>query len=122
MFLKAFSRYKDKACMKDVTFIRSIPVSHAENSVLTLFFSGRKKVIRQTTSEFDVYEVDLDVQMTFLNAATWSFQSQKIKIPWQDALYSLQRTKWITDITKRQNKQIRIRFFLLHNAAHSDPT
>ena len=98
--------------MKDVTFIRSIPVSHAENSVLTLFFSGRKKVIRQTTSEFDVYEVDLDVQMTFLNAATWSFQSQKIKIPWQDALYSLQRTKWITDITKRQNKQIRIRFFI----------
>ena len=33
------SRYKDKDCVTDVTFIRSIPVLHAENSVPMLFFS-----------------------------------------------------------------------------------
>ena len=45
--------------MKDVTLIRSIPVSHAENSVPALFFSGRLKVIRHVASEFDVCEIDL---------------------------------------------------------------
>ena len=29
---KNFSRYTDKDCIKDVTFIRSIPVLHAESS------------------------------------------------------------------------------------------
>ena len=57
---KSFSRYRDKDCVKNVTFIRSIPVLHAENSVPTLFFSGRK-VIRHVTSGFDVCEIDLDI-------------------------------------------------------------
>ena len=35
---KGFSCYQDKDGMKDVTYIRSIPVSDAENSVPTLFF------------------------------------------------------------------------------------
>ena len=38
---KSNSCYKDSDCTTDVTFIRSIPVFHAENSVPTLFFSGR---------------------------------------------------------------------------------
>ena len=38
---KSNLRYKDKDCMTDVTLIRSISVLHVENSVLTLFFTGR---------------------------------------------------------------------------------
>ena len=38
---KSDSSYKDKDCMTDVTFIRSILVLHAENSVPKLFFSDR---------------------------------------------------------------------------------
>ena len=69
MYVRAFHVRKTKI----VTFIRFyIKVSHAENSVSTLFFSDRlypRKVIRHMTCDFDLREVDLDVQMTFINAA-----------------------------------------------------
>ena len=61
--------------MKDVTFIRSIHVLHAENSSHTLFFSGRlctpRMVIRHMTSNCDVCNVDMDMQMSCQNAAPW---------------------------------------------------
>ena len=48
-------------------------ISYAENSVPTLFFRPiahtHKNVIRWMTSDFDVCEVDQDMQMSFLNAA-----------------------------------------------------
>ena len=31
-----------------------------------------RKVTKHVTSDFDLYEVDLDVQMNFLHAAPWS--------------------------------------------------
>ena len=52
--------------MTNVTFIRSIPLAHA------IFFpSGLypRKVISHTTPDFDVSEIDVDMQMSFLNAA-----------------------------------------------------
>ena len=51
--------------MKGVTFIRSISDLHAEHSVACT----PRKVIRNMTSGFDVGEVELDMQMRFLNAA-----------------------------------------------------
>ena len=70
---KSFSRYKDKDCMTDVTFIRSIPVLLAEENLYRRYFSlvacNARKGIRHMTSDFDVCEVDLDMQMSFLNAA-----------------------------------------------------
>ena len=38
---KSNLRHKHNYCLTDVTFIRSIPVLHAKNSVATLFFSSR---------------------------------------------------------------------------------
>ena len=40
-FLHSESRYRDKNCIRDVTFIRSISVLHAETAVRTLFLSSR---------------------------------------------------------------------------------
>ena len=61
---KSNSRYEDKNCIKDVTFILSILVLHAETSVPTLFFSVAstpRKVIKHMTSDFDVFDNDLDM-------------------------------------------------------------
>ena len=60
--------------MKDAIFIRSIPVLQAEKSVgYQRYFSSVAgtpgKVIRHMTPDFGVCEVDLDMQMSFLNAA-----------------------------------------------------
>ena len=66
--LKNNSCYKD--CMKDVTFTWPTPVLHMENSVTMLFFSAHlypEKVVRHMTSNFDVCDVDLDMEMSFLN-------------------------------------------------------
>ena len=68
---KSNSRYKDNDCVTDVTFIQSVPVLHAENSVPTLSpvaFTPRK-VIRHMTSDSEVWEIDLNTKMSFLNAA-----------------------------------------------------
>ena len=57
--------------MKDVTFIQFIPVLHAENFVPMLFFCGRlcpQRGYRHMTSDFDICENDLDMQMSFLKA------------------------------------------------------
>ena len=61
--------------MKDVTFIRPIPVLHAERPVPELpdfapVACIPRKAIRHVTSDSDVCEVDLDMQMSFLNAAS----------------------------------------------------
>ena len=69
---KSNLRYKDKDCMTDITFIWSIPFSHAENSVPNLFSAGRLyalKVIRHVTSDTEVCEIDMFTQMRFLNVA-----------------------------------------------------
>ena len=69
---KSNSRFEDKDYMKGVTFSWSMPVLHAKNSVATLFLSGclyPQKVIRHMASDFDVCEINLDMQMSFLNAA-----------------------------------------------------
>ena len=67
---KSHSRYKD--CMTDVAFIRSIPVLYTKKSVPMQFFSSRlysQKGQTFMTSDFDACEIDLDMQMSFLNAA-----------------------------------------------------
>ena len=81
--------------MTDVTFIRSIPVLLADKSVPRLFFSGhlyppqkkkekkekkkkKEKVIRHKTSDFDVLEIDLDMQPSFLNAEPFHCKSSAI--------------------------------------------
>lgn len=54
--------------MTNFTFIKSIPVLHAETSVPALYFSGHfypRQVVRHTSSHSDVYETDLDMQMRF---------------------------------------------------------
>ena len=79
-WLKSSSRYEYKACIKDVTVILSIPVLHAENSLPTLFFPvacSPRKVIRYMISDFDVYEVDVNMQMNFLNAVPQIPESQR---------------------------------------------
>ena len=65
---KSHSRFDDKDCIKDVTFIKSIPVLHVENSVPTLF----SPVASDMTSNLDVREVDLDTQISFLKAVPFS--------------------------------------------------
>ena len=61
--------------MNNFTFIRLIPVLHADNSVPMLFSSGhlypKKVFFRRLASDRDVREVDLNMQMSFLDAATW---------------------------------------------------
>ena len=61
---KNFSSYKDKVYMKDVIVTQSVPV-YTHNLVTCI----HKKVIRDETSDSDMREVDLNMQMTFLNAA-----------------------------------------------------
>ena len=68
---KSNARYKDKGCMTAVTFIRSIPVLHAENSVPTLFFSGRlypKKGYQTHDLRFLTY-----VKLTWI--CEWAFKT-----------------------------------------------
>ena len=58
--------------MKDMTFFRFIPVIHAENPKHTLRFSGRlypRQVHTCVTSDSHVFEVDLHMHNSFLNAA-----------------------------------------------------
>ena len=76
-------------CMKDGTVIKSIPVLHAKMLYIYIYiyryphyfhFSPTVctpiKVIRHVTSDFDVCEVDLDMQVTFPNAAPRSKSGQ----------------------------------------------
>ena len=56
--------------MTNVAFIQSIPVLNAENSVPTLFLSGRldpKKGYHTHDLRFGVCGIDLDMQVSFLN-------------------------------------------------------
>ena len=69
-------RCENKDCMKAVTFIRSFPVIHAGHFVPTLFYFSPvactpRKVSRHMISNFDVCKVDVDMQMSFLNAALY---------------------------------------------------
>ena len=71
-------RYDDKDCMKDVRIV--YPFQFYTRKILCpRYFSPvactPRKVIRQTTSDFDAFEIDLDMQMVFLNAAPLSLQS-----------------------------------------------
>ena len=57
--------------MKDITFTRFIPAVHAENThaIFVPSLVSPRQVHSHVTSDFDVCEVDLDRQMSFLNAA-----------------------------------------------------
>ena len=58
--------------MKAITFFRFISAVHPENPIHTLSFSIglylRKTSCNRVTFDLDVCDVDLDMQMSFLNA------------------------------------------------------
>ena len=70
---KSNTRHKDKDCMTDVTFTRSIPVLHAEKSVGLPIVSRvaciPRKVIRNVTSDSDVPEIEMDMRMSYRSSA-----------------------------------------------------
>ena len=72
MFRRAIHATKTKAHVKDATFIRFTAILHAEKICTQAIFLQSlcipRKVTRHMTSDFDVCEVDQDVQMSFLSA------------------------------------------------------
>ena len=72
---KSNSLYRQKDYMTDDSFIRSVPVLHTQNAVPTLSFlrwlvpPSPPKFVLYMTSDFDVCEIDPDIQMSFFNAA-----------------------------------------------------
>ena len=67
---RSISCYKDKDCTTNVTFIGSIPVLHAETLYPHCYSPDActpKKVIRHVTSNCDVCDIDLDMQINQLS-------------------------------------------------------
>ena len=80
------SRYE--VYMEDVTFIRFIPVIHAENPVHTLSFYCRLYPQTCVTSYCDVFEIDLNMQLSFLHAALLTASASVLILPLQQQSHS----------------------------------